>query len=37
METGISADGRRLLLTSSDSDMQMTRQWWLTVRKGYSS
>jgi len=30
METGISVQ-------LTPSDMQTTRQWWLTVRKGYSS
>ena len=32
METGISVGGQL-----TPSDMQMTRQWWLTARKGCSS
>ena len=31
-ETGISVGGRII----TPSDMQMTMQWWLTVRKGYN-
>jgi len=32
METGISVGGRII----TPSDMQMTRQQWLTARKGYN-